>query len=428
MFSGASSPFLEPIREYWGNLKRLSRDVRLYLLTAMLAGFATSGVFPVLLNLFLLRLGYEPKFIGAVNAAGQFAFILMSFPAGMMGRRWGTRRLIVAGILCYLVGYTLLPLAQYAPDGWQGVWLIGANLIASFGGPLYWVNGNLFMMDKSTEKERNHAFSMRTALFPLSGFVGSLFGGTLPGKLSQLMGTTLDNPAPYRYTLLCGALLFVPAFILMLRAGDTEHIPQNPNKAEREATPYFLLAPMATVMFLRTFGETSARGFYNLYFDVEFAMSTDQIGAVSAAALFLSVPIALLTPALAGRWGNDRILEVGMFGMAACMLPFALIPHPGVAAVSYIAMMLFAAATRPTLYVYRLEIVTAVWWATMAGTGGAAHGIGQVAASMGGGFLIAEAGYKPFFVTAAAAILAGALYFSIFSRSPRVGKPVVSAK
>ncbi len=71
------------IRAYTYAIQQLNRDVRLYLLTAM------NGVYSILLNLYLLRLGHGPRFIGLVNAAGQFAFITISIPAGVMGRRWG---------------------------------------------------------------------------------------------------------------------------------------------------------------------------------------------------------------------------------------------------------------------------------------------------------------------------------------------------
>ena len=418
------APFLTHLYSYWHALKRLNRDVRLYLLTAMLAGFVSSGVFAVLLNLYLTRLGYDPTFIGLVNAARQAAFIVMSVPAGLMGRRWGTRRMILAGILCYLIGHLLIPLAEFAPTNWQKTWFIGASLFSSFGGPFYWVNGNLFMMDKSSEVERNHAFSLRTAFFPMAGFVGSLVGGVLPGKLAGILQSSIDHPAPYRYTLLSAAFLFVPAFLLMLRAGDTEHIPkQSPQqKSNNSPLPYALFIPMILVIILRTVGETSATAFYNIYFDSALGIPPDKIGFIAAIALFVSVPSALITPTFSTRWGNDRVLFVGMIGMVICMLPFALIPHPVVAAISYISFVLFTSATKPTLYVYRLEIVSAVWWATMSGVGGTAHGIGQFVASGGGGYLITEFGYRPFFLLSAFLTSIGAGYFWLFSKGIRVPK------
>ena len=412
-------------RAYYHALQQLNRDVRIYLLTAVLCGFTLSGVYSVLLNLYLLRLGYDPSFIGTVNAAGQAAFIFLSIPAGAMGQRWGTRRLIIAGIASYFVGYAMLPLAEFAPAGWQAGWLIGANLITSFGGPLYWTNGNLFMMEKTSSVERNHAFSLRTAFFPLAGFVGSLAGGVLPGRLAYLLGVTLDDPAPYRFSLLLASLLFLPALWAMTRASDTVAQKRVRQVEKTAVSPHWKTAPLAlfitlgVVMFLRTAGESAARSFFNVYLDDFFHVPTVQIGTVAAITLLLTVPAALLTPALASRWGNGRVFLVAIIGMGLCMLPLAFVSNWLVAALCYMCLMVFAAATQPTIYVYRLEVVTAVWWALMSGVGGTFHGLGQATATFGGGRLITAVGYHNFFLLATVVTFTGALGFWLFDRTPQ---------
>lgn len=415
-------------RAYYHALQQLNRDVRIYLLTAVLSGFTLSGVYSVLLNLYLLRLGYGPSFIGTVNAAGQAAFIFLSIPAGAMGQRWGTRRLIIAGIASYFVGYALLPLAEFAPAGWQAGWLIGANLITSFGGPLYWTNGNLFMMEKSSPVERNHAFSLRTAFFPLAGFVGSLVGGVLPGRFAQLLGVTLDDPAPYRFSLLLASLLFLPALWAMTRASDTVGQRRGGEKTAVslpwQTAPLTLFFALGIVMFLRTAGESAARSFFNVYLDDFFDVPTVQIGTIAAFTLLLTAPAALLTPALANRWGNGRVFLGAVIGMGVCMLPLAFVTNWFVAAGCYMGVMVCAAATQPTIYVYRLEVVTAVWWAFMSGVGGTFHGLGQATATLGGGRLITAVGYHNFFLLATAVTFAGALGFWLFDRAPQ-GEVVV---
>lgn len=411
---------MNQVHAYWQALQHLNRDVRIYLLTAVLAGFTTSGVYSVLLNLYLLRLGYDAAFIGIVNAAGQAAFIFMSIPAGTLGRRWGTRRLVIAGISSYFLGFLFLPLAEFVPNGWQASWLVGSSLVASFGGPLYWTNGNLFLMDRTSEIERNHAFSLRTAFFPLAGFVGSLVGGFLPGQFASLLTVTLDDPAPYRYALLLASLLFIPAIWAMSRVQEDEQAPyQKRETISWRSVPYALFVPLAMIMFLRTAGESAARYFFNVYLDTFFGLPTTQIGTIAAITLLLTVPAALITPAFAGKWGNDRTFFVGMIGMGCCMIPLALFQHPLVAAVSYICLMIFAAATKPTIYVYRLEIVTAVWWAAMSGTGGTAHGLGQAMSAFTGGYLITAVGFQTFYLLAALLTFCGAIGFWFFARQQR---------
>ncbi|HSH79365.1 MAG TPA: hypothetical protein VLA19_12650 [Herpetosiphonaceae bacterium] len=67
-------------------LRQLRPDLGRYYLAVSLLGFAVDGgVYAVLLNLFLARLGYGPEVIGLVNAAGMVVFALASLPAGIVG-------------------------------------------------------------------------------------------------------------------------------------------------------------------------------------------------------------------------------------------------------------------------------------------------------------------------------------------------------
>ena len=53
------------VAAYWRALRLFSRDVHFYLITAALIGFTVfGGIYAVLLNLYLLRLGYGPPFVG----------------------------------------------------------------------------------------------------------------------------------------------------------------------------------------------------------------------------------------------------------------------------------------------------------------------------------------------------------------------------
>ncbi len=407
---------MSALHTYAYALKQLQRDVRIYLFTAILAGFATSGVYSVLLNIFLIRLGYQSAFIGWVNAAGQFAFVTISFLAGWLSLRWGTRRLILAGLACYGLGYFLLPLAEFLPGQWQAGWLIGAAILASFGGPLYWVNGNLFMMDKTTEVERSHAYSLRTGFFPLSGFVGSLVGGWLPTFLSSNFGYTLDSPAPYRIALMAGAVLFLPAFLLMRQTSDSRIATKKELEAHSEPVPWLLFVPLALIMLVRAAGEMAARSFYNVYLDTVFGVPVSSIGFVASLGLFLAIPTALLTPTLTDRWGNANVFIVAMGGMSVSLALMGLFDQWWLVGGSYVLLMVFAAATKPTIYVYRLAILQPVWWGVMSGTGGTTHGIGMASGAIGGGYLIDSIGYQPFFLLSAVVVLVGAVAFWFFSQ------------
>ena len=76
---------------YLQKLRLISRNARLYLAGVALQGPGW-GIFSVLFNLYLLRLGYGPRFVGLVSGAAMLTLALGSLPAGALGRRWGSRR------------------------------------------------------------------------------------------------------------------------------------------------------------------------------------------------------------------------------------------------------------------------------------------------------------------------------------------------
>ena len=55
----------EMIADYLAMLRRFERNVRLYLVAGGVLGFTTAGgVFAVLMNLYVLRLGFDIQFVG----------------------------------------------------------------------------------------------------------------------------------------------------------------------------------------------------------------------------------------------------------------------------------------------------------------------------------------------------------------------------
>ena len=108
-----------------GGLRRLGPAVGLYFTTIGLVAFAVDGgVYAVLLNLFLVRMGYGPEQIGLVNSAGTLTFALTSLPAGALGQRFGSRRMMMIGLALLIAGCVLLPLADTLPDALRLPWLV----------------------------------------------------------------------------------------------------------------------------------------------------------------------------------------------------------------------------------------------------------------------------------------------------------------
>lgn len=169
---------------YLRKLGLFSRDARLILISYAVPGFQI-GIVSVLLNLYLLRLGYGPGFIGLFNGVAWLIFTASCLPAGAIGMRWGSRRTMIVGMSLDAVGFGLLSLVEFMPATLRAGWLLVTNSLSFLGAGLWTVNSAPFLAGATTSEERDHAFSVRAALMPLTGFAGNLAGGFLPGSLPR---------------------------------------------------------------------------------------------------------------------------------------------------------------------------------------------------------------------------------------------------
>src|SRR4029453_16949911 len=99
----------------WRVLISFNRNIRLCLIAWALIGFGYFGVQGVLLNLYLLRLGFDTRFIGSLIASGQLVWGLAALPAGAIGRRMGLRAALIASAALNALGNVLLLMVERLP-------------------------------------------------------------------------------------------------------------------------------------------------------------------------------------------------------------------------------------------------------------------------------------------------------------------------
>ena len=411
---------------YVGTLRLINRDVRLYLLGSALIGFTVfGGITSVLGSLYLLRLGYGPDFIGLVNAAGELGFAVFGLPAAVLGRRWDSRRMLIGGLAIGTIGCILLPVAELLPGGWRSGWILTTGLCSSFGFALYFVGGSPFLMLRTNRQERNHVFALQSALWPLAGFAGSVVGGLLPRYVATTLQVSLDGPAPFRYPLLLSAAILsatVPV-LLYTRHIDEQRADQPVSPAAphpvHAARPTGVVALVTIATVLMVAGEGAGRFFFNVYLDDGLHVPIAQIGLLSGVAQLVAVPAALVTPLLAGRWGNRRTTTLASLGMALSLIPMALIPHWGGVGFGFMMLITMASIRRPAMLVYAMEIVDPIWRSMMSGANTMAVGLSWFVAALAGGYIIVALGYRSLFLLGAALTAAGALLFWAYFRMSR---------
>ena len=414
------------IHTYVQQLRSFHRDVRLFLITAALEGFSIAGIRTVLFNLYLLRLGYGPEFVGLTNAVGWVALSGFSPIAGALGTRWGNRRALLGGIVLMSAGTGLLPMAEWVPVAWQVVWLLACTVLTYMGLALYFVNGVTFVMGVTQPEQHHQAIALQVAFEPLAGFAGSLVGGALPGVFAAALNVSLRDPAPYRYPQFLAALLLIPGVLALRQARDVRTTQPGEGPATTNQAPYALIAMMTITVMLRIAGRSAVGVFFNVYLDTELLASTALIGALSAAALLLSVPAALAATSVVRRWGAVRTIAVLTLGMAASILPLALIPRWTAAGLGFMGLTAGFAITTGPFRVFSQRTVAPRYRGAMAGATMTGVGLTNVAMSLAGGYGVGAVGFRGMFLLSAALTVAGALLFWAYFRVPRgeLARPV----
>lgn len=405
---------------YLGALRQINRNVRLFLISVALLGFTVSGgIYPVLFNLYLLRLGYGLDFVGLFNATGALTFALCSLPVGMLCRRWGSRPMLILGLTLIVVSNVVLPLVEFAPTAWRTATLMCTRVPNALGFALYIVNANPFLMNSTTRQERTHVFSLQIALWPLAGFAGSLVGGFLPGFFAALLGLSLDSSAAFRYPLLLGATLLVPGILALVATRETEE--EHPRETTNDTSPLPLgpIIFIALVLLLQTACMGGVQTFFNVYLERDLQVSTVLIGTLFAAGQLVGGVAALTTPLLSARWGHTRIIIWGSVGTGFSLLPLILIGHWAAAGIGFVGVSALASLRVPALLVYQQEMMPRRWRAVMSGAANMASGLSFSATTLSGGYIIPALGYPSLCLMVTGLMMVGTLVFWAYFRTPR---------
>ena len=408
-------------KDYLANLRRIGRDARLMIATQAIMGFGYVGLYAVLFNLYLLRLDYNPAYIGQVNAIGRLGFALVGVPAGLLGVRFGPRPLLIAGEWIIVIGLVGAPLGEFLPHAIQGPWISLFYFLGFAGASLFFVNATPFLMAVSGKQERSHVFAVLATVMPLAAFAGSLCGGLLPGLTGYLLGVTDADPAAYRYPLMFAGTLFLLTVPLVLATHHgTTHKQDgedtvNPLQGMRDA-PLGTITSVAAVMFLASIGMGITMSFFNVYLDDGLDVATALIGTVTATTQLVSAFAAVLMPVVIARFGHVGGFQLGRLVMAAGMVPMALVPSLHVAALAMLLITAASSISQQIFTIYSQSAISTRWRTLMSGVVNTTMGCGWAITAWGGGLIIEHFGYNKVFLTGAATTVISVAVFALVAR------------
>lgn len=400
-------------------IRGFSPSVRYYILANAGGSFAYFGIFTVLYNLFLLRLGYSLELIGQVNGVGQLCWALLAIPASLLGRRMGLRNAQVTSALVIAAGYVLFLLVELLPEQSRIAWLFATTILVWAGAALLTVNGLPYLVRITQLAERSHALAVSNSVSALAAVIGSLAAGFLPAQIAGLTGASPANPAPYRLTLWLAPIFFIVAafFFSRMRASEPLEIKLE-NKVPSKA-PLLIFLFFGVVIFFQTASEGAVRAFFNVYLDQDLRMPIAQIGMLFAVAGLLPIVGSLLMPPLVARMGSGGAFILTGLGTVGLLVLLGLIPHPLGAASGFAAFNLLASLIGAVRGILSQEIVQPLWRTATSAILIMGLAFGWASMALVGSVLIETVKFSGLmYISAGSAVVSISLLYAYLRRNP----------
>lgn len=410
------------LRQQGSRFKAFPREVWLLLILTV-AVFTSIGVSALVLNLYLVALGYREDFLGTVSFASTIALSGAALPASGISNRIGARN-------CLMIGTALLAVTTaavaFATRPLPIVFILVANGI---GQALIFVPSAPYLMQFTSTSERPRAFGANYAAMSLGSVVGSALGGLLPSLNATANGPDLGG---YRSALLLSAALTGLAIVTMIgrhhasrsRLTDRGEIGPAGTK-DPGATGEVISAPprlfreiggMALATVLLNASTAIMTVFFNVYLLDRTGASVGAIGFVYAIAAAVVIPASLLGPILAGRFGPVRtIVTARLLAAPAVLLP-ALIGSFSGGSGAFILRASLVGLVQPVDSAFIMGRVPVSLHARVSAIRNMSLDVSWAITSVIAGVIVVRWGYPPIFAIGACCLLASAIVYRLAFR------------
>ena len=415
------------ISNLYQRLNQLTKDMKMYLVGAAVIGFSfIGGSYNILFNIYLLRMGYGVDVIGGINAFGHLSFAFISLPAGKIGARYGSRNPLVLGTVFMASGIGALPLAEYMGHyDWSVTWLFFARLISYCGLALYMVNSNPFIMSASDDRSRALSFSLRSAIWPIFGFVGSIFGGLLPEFYAYMYNVDLQSSLPYRYSIYTTSAILIIAVYFFSQINERGSDLSTDEKQNTDLTnadnstyskPHRDLFRIGLISLLAAPGVAAGMVFMNVYLDMVLNIKPTKIGGIIGSAQLLSVPAVLVTPYLLQKFHQGQVYVYTTMGIVVGLLVLSFAENWILISMAYVLLIASRAIRMPAFSLFHQEIVESRWRNEMSGISTMAAAIGFSLTALSGGYITGELRFTFLFLLTAIISLLSIIVFFLWYR------------
>ena len=400
---------------YMQRVRDFSRNARFYLLSEVITGLSFS-IYMLIFNLYVVSQGYPRSFLGELQSLPNLIALFGAVPAGMLVDTIGRKR----ALLLANVGRTIASLGIVVAPGPN--WLRLSMITFGVSSSLWMVSASPFMMENSTEEERNALFSAHFGLTTLVGFVGTLVGGYLPSLFGGLLEVNIESPVAYGTTL---AVTVALSALSLLPVVMIDEPPRTASAQPRSMLPWRNLSNpgMAVRIFVPniviSMGAAILIPYMNLFFKESFPISDKALGLIFAVSSVITGLATLASPLLAERWGRIRSLVFMQLASIPFLLTIGFSPFFGLAAFAFWMRQALMNMGAPLYEAFAMEQVQERERATISGLMGMSWNIGWTVGPFLSGYMQAtpNIGFQPIFlITCSLYVLAAMLSKVFFQR------------
>ncbi len=408
---------------YMAKIRHFTRNATLVLLYSALSGL-TFGIFRLLFNFYVISLGgYDERFLGLLTSVSSAASIAIALPAAYIAERYSHKQImVITGIVSTLayLGLVVLP---------QRGFLIFFNIVSGLAMSLRQIAIMPFLMDNTSDDERQYVFSFNFGLNTIAGFAGNMVGGLLPAWLGGLVNAS--STATLSYQLALGSTVLIS----LLATGPLLAISQPPHDRDRIVElPWVLLRPYGIKLFklilpnwIIGLGAGMMMPFMNLYYRNVFGQDDAVIGYLFASGMLGMAIAQFAAPPLSERWGkvNTVVLTQAIsvpflltLGIAAWAVPHggSVLPWFVAAWIAYLARLALMNLSGPVWQTFILEQVPHHVQALASSLNSIAFQFGWVLSPQLSGWFQARYGFVPVFATTSVLYIFGIVVTWAFFR------------
>jgi MFS family permease len=371
-------------------------------------GALSHSIHWLIFNLYIDTSGYSRSFLGELQSMPFLVSMIGTLPITVLVDRMGRKQALILGTVGRLLAGVGIVVAT-------GPWMLRLSMITSgLASTLFMVSAAPFMMENSTDEERDRLFSATYGLQTLVGFVGTFVGGYLPTLFGGLLDVGIESVPAYRATLAVMAALYLFATLPLLRIGE----PRRAAPVERRSMlPWHNISDKALVLrifapnIIISMGAAILIPYMNLFFKETFFISDRVLGTVFAVSSIVTGLATLASPLLAQRWGRIRALVMTQLISIPFLLAIGFSPAFWVSGVAFWVRAALMNMGNPLYSAFAMGQVPERERATVSGLMGMSWNIGWAIGPYLSGYMQQhpQIGFRPIFVVTCSLYLVAAI-------------------